>query len=85
MWIGRGVLLLPSEAHRNHLPLNQSLLPPSSLTPLSPDVEPHSPVCMLPHAVNWLALTNSAPIKERIKGQEGGSTTKGCLKVQKRR
>ena len=63
MWIGRSVLLLPSEAHTNPLPLSQSLPPPSSLTPLSPDIAPHSPVCVLPHAANWLTLTNSAPIK----------------------
>ena len=63
MWIGRSVLLLPSEAHTNPPPLNQSPPPPSSLTPLSPDVEPHSPVGMLLHAANWLALANSAPIK----------------------
>ena len=57
----------PSEAHTNPLPLNQSLPPPSSLTPLSPDAEPCFPVCMLPHTANWLTLTDSAPIKEKIK------------------
>ena len=64
MWVGRSTILLPSEAHKNPPPLNQSLLPPSSLTPLSPDAGPHSPVWMLPHAANWLALTDSAPIKK---------------------
>ena len=63
MWIGRSVLLLTSEAHTNPPSLNQSLPPPSSLTPLSPDVEPHSPVSVLLHAANWLISTNSAPIK----------------------
>ena len=63
MWVGRSVILFPSEVHTNPLPLNQSPLPPSSLTPLSPDAEPHFPVCVLPHAANWLALTNSSPIK----------------------
>ena len=72
MWIGKSALLLPSEAHTNPPPLNQSPLPPSSLTPLSPDIEPHSPVCMLPHAASWLALPNSAPIKEKIKGGKKG-------------
>ena len=67
MWVGRSVIMLPSEAHTNPPSLNQSLPPPSSLTPSSPSAEPHFPVCMLPHAVNWLALTDSAPIKEKIK------------------
>ena len=76
MWVGRSVILFPSEAHINPPPLNQSLPPPSSVTPLSPDVEPHSPVCMLPHTANLLALTDSAPIKEKITGKQGDSTTK---------
>ena len=63
------------------------LLPPSSLTPLSSDIELHSPVCGLLHAVSWLTLTNSTPIyiRKDKRGKEGGSTTKGRLKVQERK
>ena len=65
-WVGRSAMLLPSETHTNPPPLSQSLPPPSSLTPPSPDTDPCSPVCTLPHTANWLALTDSAPIKEKI-------------------
>ena len=84
MWIGRSALLFPLEAHTNALPLNQSLPPPSSLTPLSPDVEPHSPVCILPHAVNWLTLTNSAPIKEKNERGNKGVVPQKLLKRYKK-
>ena len=70
--VGRSVILLPSEALTNPLPLNQSLLPPSSLTPQSPDAKPCFPVCVLLHTVNWLAITDSAPIKEKIKKETRG-------------
>ena len=65
MCIGRSTLLLSSEAHTNPPPLNQSLPHLSFLTPLSPNVEPHSLVCVLLCAANWLILASSAPIYMR--------------------
>ena len=84
MWVGMSVRLLPSEAHTNPLPLNQSPLPPSSLTLLSPDIEPHSPVCMLPHTVNWLTLTDSAPTKEKITGKNKGVALQKSLRATRK-
>ena len=84
MWVERSAILLPSEAHKNPLPLNQSLLPPSSLTPLSPDAELCSPVCMLPLAANWLALTDSAPIKEKIKKGNKGIALQKSLEATRK-
>ena len=52
MWVGRGAILLPLEAHKNPLPLNQSLPLPSSVIPLSPGAGPHSQVFMPLHAEN---------------------------------
>ena len=46
MWVGRSAILLPSEAHKNPLLLNQSLPLPSSLILLSPSAELHSQVCL---------------------------------------
>ena len=57
----------PLRSPYNPPPLNQSPPPRSSLTPPSPDAGPCFPVCMLPYAVNWLTLKDSAPIKENIK------------------
>ena len=52
MWVRRSAILSPSRAHKNPLPLNQSLLPPSSLSPLSLGAVPHFQACMPLHAAN---------------------------------
>ena len=84
MWVGRSVILLPSEAHTNPLPLNQSLPPPSSLTPPSPDAEPCFPVCMLPHAANWLNFNRFSPYKRKDKKGNKGIALQKSLEATRK-
>ena len=59
--IGRNVTLLPSEAHRNPLPLNLPLLLPFFPIPPSPGAGPLSPICRPPPSGNQPFSAGPAP------------------------
>ena len=76
MWAGKSVILLPSEAHRNPLPLNQPLLLPFLLALLFLSTGLSPPVCEPPCIMSWPTSANPTPAKKDQKGNHRGSTTK---------
>ena len=71
MWVGKSVISLPSEAHRNPLPLNQPLLLPFSLALLFLSAGLPPPVFKPPCIMSWPALANLTPAKKDQKGNIG--------------
>ena len=71
MWAVKSVIFLPSEAHRNPLPLNWPLLLPFSLALLFLDAGLPPPVCEPPCIMSWPGSANPTPAKKDQKGNIG--------------